>query len=44
MNIHYIRSGDYYIPDLTLPEETRPIGKWGADAPGVFEGIPADSL
>lgn len=29
MNIHYIRSGDYYIPDLTLPEETRPIGKWG---------------
>ena len=29
MNIHYIRSGDYYIPDLMLPEETRPIGKWG---------------
>ena len=29
MNIHYIRSGDYYIPDLTLPEEPRPIGKWG---------------
>ena len=29
MNIHYIRSGDYYIPDLTLPEESRPIGKWG---------------
>ena len=29
MNITYIRSGDYYIPDLTLPEETRPIGKWG---------------
>ena len=29
MNIHYIRSGDYYIPDLTLPEKTRPIGKWG---------------
>ena len=29
MNIHYIRSGDYYIPDLKLPEETRPIGKWG---------------
>lgn len=25
----YIRVGDYYIPDLTLPEETRPIGKWG---------------
>ena len=29
MNITYIRTGDYYIPDLTLPEEPRPIGKWG---------------
>ena len=29
MNSKYIRSGDYYIPDLILPEETRPIGKWG---------------
>ena len=29
MNIHYIRSGDYFIPNLELPEETRPIGKWG---------------
>ena len=29
MNIRYIRSGDYFIPDLKLPEETRPIGKWG---------------
>lgn len=29
MNIEYIRSGDYYIPDLKLPEENRPIGKWG---------------
>lgn len=29
MNIQYVRSGDYYIPDLTLPEESRPIGKWG---------------
>ena len=27
-DIRYIRVGDYYIPDLTLPEETRPIGKW----------------
>lgn len=25
--IPYIRSGDYYIPNLKLPEETRPIGK-----------------
>ena len=29
MDINYIRAGDYYVPDLTLPEETRPIGKWG---------------
>ena len=29
MNINYIRVGDYFIPDLTLPEESRPIGKWG---------------
>ena len=29
MKIKYIRVGEYYIPDLTLPEETRPIGKWG---------------
>ena len=29
MDINYIRVGDYFIPDLTLPEETRPIGKWG---------------
>ena len=29
MNINYIRMGDYDIPDLTLPEEPRPMGKWG---------------
>ena len=29
MNINYIRSGDYFIPDLKLPEEPRLIGKWG---------------
>ena len=29
MNISYIRSGDYFIPDLKLPKETRAIGKWG---------------
>ena len=29
MNINCIRSGDYFIPDLKLPEEPRPIGKWG---------------
>ena len=27
--LNYIRCGDYYIPDISLPEETRPIGRWG---------------
>lgn len=25
MEIQYIRVGDYHIPDLTLPEEPRPM-------------------
>jgi hypothetical protein len=25
--LNYIRCGDYYIPDIRLPEETRPIGR-----------------
>ena len=25
----YIRCGDYFIPDIRLPQENRPIGKWG---------------
>ena len=29
MDINYIRVADYFIPDLTLPEEPRPMGKWG---------------
>ena len=29
MDINYIRVGDHFIPDLTLPEESRPTGKWG---------------
>ena len=29
MNIEYIKSGDYYIPNLKLPEEKRYVGKWG---------------
>ena len=29
MNINYIRAGDFFIPDLKLSEEPRPIGKWG---------------
>ena len=27
--IDYILVGDYYIPNLKLPEEHRPIGKYG---------------
>ena len=29
MEMQYIRVGDYFIPDLELPQESRPIGKWG---------------
>ena len=25
----YVLVGDYYVPDLKLPEEHRPLGKWG---------------
>lgn len=28
-DIDYILVGDYYIPDLKLPEENRPIGRYG---------------
>lgn len=27
--ITYTLVGDYYIPNIALPEENRPIGKWG---------------
>ena len=29
MEMLYIRMGDYFIPDLELPQESRPIGRWG---------------
>ena len=29
MKIDYIPVGDYCIPNLELPQEYRPIGKWG---------------
>lgn len=25
----YTLLGDYYIPNIALPEENRPIGRWG---------------
>lgn len=27
--LDYVMVGDYYIPDFKLPEESRPIGRWG---------------
>ena len=27
--LYYIRCGDYYIPDIRLPEENSPIGRFG---------------
>ena len=27
--LHYTLNGDYYLPDLKLSEEHRPIGKYG---------------
>ena len=27
--IDYVLVGDYYVPAIKLPEEERPIGKWG---------------
>lgn len=27
--LNYFLCGDYYIPDIRLPEENRPIGRWG---------------
>ena len=28
-NMDYVLVGDYYIPDLKLPHEERPLGKYG---------------
>ena len=27
--LDYVLVGDYYIPDIQLPEESRPMGRWG---------------
>lgn len=27
--LDYVLAGDYYIPDLALPGDSRPIGRWG---------------
>ena len=30
--LDYVLVGDYYVPDLKLPEERRPIGHWSSTA------------
>ena len=37
--LNYIRCGDYYIPDIRLSEENRPIGRCGRDR--VLEAAPS---
>ena len=49
----YVLVGDYYVPDLKLPEERRPIGHWGRlrqsylrqmmKAEGVTEAMKAEN-
>ena len=41
----YVRCGDYFIPNLTLPEEEEPrfVGVW-AKTFAVFEGIPQEYI
>ena len=34
--LNYILCGDYYIPDILLPEENRPIGRWGVCTKSVI--------
>lgn len=28
--IDYVLVGDYYLPEIIVPQESRPIGKWGS--------------
>ena len=42
--IDYILVGDYYIPDLKLPEEHRPYRKVRTDAPGIFKRSPPSQI
>ena len=28
--IGYVLVGDYYLPEIAVPQESRPIGKWGS--------------
>ncbi len=42
--IDYILVGDYYIPDLKLPEEHRPIGKYGRMHREYLRGSPPSQI
>ena len=45
--IYYVLVGDYYVPELSLPNETRSIGRWGRlhrqylrmTNPGIFNDL-----
>ena len=45
--IYYVLVGDYYVPELSLPDETRSIGRWGRlhreylrmTNPGIFNDL-----
>ena len=39
--ISYTLVGDYYIPDLELSEESRPIGRWGRMHKAFLQGVSA---
>lgn len=46
-SIYYVLVGDYYVPELSLPNETRSIGRWGRlhreylrmTNPGIFNDL-----
>ena len=38
MKIEYTKVGDYYLPNLYYPEETRPIGLWGMRQLYLWDG------
>ena len=44
MEIQYIRCGDYYIPDLKLPEEKTSYREMGPNAQGISERTPSDPI
>ncbi len=37
--LHYTLVGDYCIPDLQLPEETRLLGFWGGCTKTIWRSI-----